>query len=144
MPSTCHREAHEPSSRARGWEQLATGGPLNKGRFEQSVSLFRALWPADPLGMPRPTPSLAYRVPRGGGTAGPGACGPGCTLWGPQSPAGTPPGTEQGRPAGPAGLWEEGETFALVIRTPGSSRRPGLAATSTRPPGLQARSLPGF
>lgn len=84
-----------PSPRARGWEQLATGRPLNK----EPLSSVRAC-PARSgqltlPGMPRPAPSVAYRVPRGGGTAGPGALG---SVWGAPAPAtGTPPG--QGRAA---------------------------------------------
>lgn len=98
VPSTCHWEAHEPSSRARGWEQLAAAGPLNKGRFEQPGRLLCALWPADPLGMPRPTPSTAYQGPHGGGTAGPGAGRPGSIPRGPQAPVGSPPGPGRAGP----------------------------------------------
>lgn len=47
VPSTCHPEAHEPSARAHGWEQLAAGSPRNKGCFEQPARLFLALQPAD-------------------------------------------------------------------------------------------------
>lgn len=84
-----------PSPRARGWEQLATGRPLNK----EPLSSVRAC-PARSgqltlPGMPRLAPSVAYRVPRGGGTAGPGALG---SVWGAPAPTtGTPPG--QGRAA---------------------------------------------
>lgn len=125
VPSTCHREAHEPSSRARGWEQLAAAGPPNKGRFEQPGRWLRALWPADPLGMPRPTPCTAHQGPRGGGTAGPGAGRPGSVPRGPQAPVG--PLLVRGRPApGLAGVGEVPAAPAL---------RGGLVCTAPRCPG---------
>lgn len=83
-----------PSPRARGWEQLATGRPQNK----EPLSSVRAC-PAHSgqltlPGMPRPAPSVAYRVPRGGGTAGPGARRPGSVRGTPAPTTGTPPGQD--------------------------------------------------
>ena len=120
-----------PSPRARGWEQLATGRPLNKEPLS-SVRVCPARSGQLTLpGMPRPAPSVAYRGPRGGGTAGPGALG---SVWGAPAPAtGAPPG--QGRAARtPSG------DLALVARTPGSS---GGVVWRPRPPLLWAPRLPG-
>ena len=118
-----------PSPRARGWEQLATGRPLNK----EPLSSVRAC-PARSgqltlPGMPRLAPSVAYRVPRGGGTAGPGALG---SVWGVPAPAtGAPPG--QGWAAR-----TPSRDLALVARTPGSS-----GGVVWRLPLLGAPRLPG-
>ena len=71
-----------------GWEQLASGRPPNK---EPLSSMHACSAPSGQLtfpGMPRPAPSVAYRVPRGVGTAGPGARRPGSVLGTPAPPWG--------------------------------------------------------
>lgn len=117
VPSTCHREAHEPSPRARGWEQLATGSPQTKGALSSLHACFVLSGQLTVLGMPGPAPSVAYRVPLGGRTAGlapkPAVR---ALCWRDHSP---PWGCllAQGWPGFP-GLWEEGKTPMPVSHTP--------------------------
>lgn len=123
VPSTCHREAHEPSPRRAAGSSWPQAGPgqraLSAACFTLSGQL--TLWEHRsplPCGPPGPTWtwsswSRSLRVSHG-----------------------TPPGSEQGQPGGPLGLREEGKAVAVAACTPDPDGGPGPAPTppSSRSP----------
>lgn len=126
VPSTCHREAHEPSPRRAAGSSWPQAGPgqraLSAACFTLSGQL--TLWEHRsplPCGPPGPTWtwsswSRSLRVSHG-----------------------TPPGSEQGQPGGPLGLREEGKAVAVAACTPDPD---GGAWSGSHAPLLQVAKPP--
>lgn len=112
--------AHGLSTQAGGWEQLATGRPRNKGRFEQPACLHRVSGQLTLPGMPRMALSVAYHGPHGIGTVGPKAhwledCLLVSVLWGPLFLTKKPSGLGQSHCTGFSAM-QEGEVLTLTAR----------------------------
>lgn len=113
----------------RGWEQLASGRPLNKGPLSSTQAGSAPSGQRTFPGMPRPAPPVASRSPVEVEQL---ALEPAdrAVCWGPQPP---PP------PLGTPGQGQAARTssrdLTLVACAPGLDGRRGLAPKSTPPPG---------
>lgn len=135
-----------PSPWARGWEQLATGRPLNREPLSSVCAGPARSGQLTVPGMPRPAPSVAYRVPCGGGTAGPGARRPG-SVRGTPAPTTRTPGQGQAAACPPQTLPWLPAPPAPVVAWSGphirlSSRPPVCLVKSYLPQNTQASFSP--